>query len=103
MAARTRKTPVPVDLDLDVLDAEANDTTAPFTFRIHGYVLTLASGDQCDFRVLDALDKNELGLAVSYLLGPEQYAKFTEKPVSMATLKRVLEGWSSHKGAPLGE
>ncbi len=100
--AATPKTPVPVDLDLDALEKEATGLV-PFTFRIHGQVLTLDVGDECDFRVLDALGKNDLSLAIEYLLGPDQYAVFTQKPVSMKVLKAVLEGWSSHKGLPLGE
>jgi hypothetical protein len=95
--------PVTVDLDLDALAKEATDSTAPFSFRIHGHVLTIASGDDSDFRVLDALSKNDLTSAIQFLLGPDQYTKFTEKPVSMKTLKAVLEGWSNHKGLTLGE
>lgn len=102
--SRTRSTKAePVDLDLDAIEREATDQTAPFTFRIHGHTLSLATGDQCDFRVLDALGKNDMVRAVEFLLGPEQYVKFTEKPVSMKTLTRILEGWSSHKGVTLGE
>ncbi len=102
MTARKNTKPVEVDLDLDALDNEANGAV-PFTFRIHGQVLSLDAGDECDFRVLDALGKNDLTLAIQYLLGPEQYEKFTAKPVSMKTLKAVLDGWSQHKGLPLGE
>lgn len=106
--SRTRKTTAPavVDLDLDALEKEANAVggqAAPFTFRIHGEVLSLVSGDDCDFRVLDALAKNDLSQAIELLLGPEQYAKFTKAPVSMKTLTKVLEGWSNHKGVALGE
>lgn len=100
--ARTTKT-APVDLDLDALEREATDQVTPFTFRIHGHSLSLVSGDDCDFRVLDALGKNDLSHAIELLLGPEQYAKFTEKPVSMRVLMKVLDSWSSHKGVPLGE
>lgn len=104
MAPRKPATPpVTVDLDLDILDQEANETAVPFTFRIHGHVLTLATADDSDFRVLDALSRNDLTGAIRFLLGDEQYAKFTEKPVSMRTLKKVLAGWSEHKGISLGE
>ncbi len=102
MAAR--KT-VPVDLDLDALEKEALSSadTSGFTFRIHGHVLTMSIGENSDFRVLDALAKDNLTLAVSLLLGEEQYAKFTEKPVSMRTLKALLDGWYKAKGTTTGE
>lgn len=104
MAPRKATTPVSVDLDLDALAREADpDAPTPFTFRIHGHVLTIATGEESDFRVLDALNQNQLTEAIRFLLGPDQYTKFTEKPVSMKTLKTVLEGWSSHKGLSLGE
>lgn len=102
--ATARKTPVPVDMDLDALAHEATDEApAPFTFRLHGQVFSLAVGNECDFRVLDELGKNNLAEAIRMLLGPEQYDQFTTKPVSMKILTKVLEGWSTHKGLPLGE
>jgi len=101
--ATTRKAPTPVDLDLDALAREATSEAAPFTFRLHGQVFTLATGDESDFRVLDSLNQNDLTGAIRYLLGDTQYEKFVAKPVSMKTLKAVLEGWSKHKGLSLGE
>ena len=96
--------PVAVDLDLDALAREAtDDKTTPFTFRIHGQVFSLADATECDFRVLDALDQGQLAEAIRLLLGDEQYAKFTTKPVSIKALKDILGGWSNHKGLTLGE
>jgi hypothetical protein len=98
-----RKPSTPVDLDLDALAREANDDKTPFTFRIHGQVFSLASADECDFRVLDALDQGQLAEAIRLLLGDDQYSKFTTKPVSIKVLKDILGGWSEHKGLSLGE
>lgn len=103
MAPRKTTAPVPVDLDLDALEREATETLSPFTFRLHGHVFTLATGEDSDFRVLDSLNRNELTEAIRLLLGEPQYEKFVSKPVSMKTLKTVLEGWSKHKGLSLGE
>lgn len=94
---------VEVDLDLDALAREATDVPEPFTFRIHGHVFSIAPGSEADFRVLDQINQDKIAEAVRLLLGDEQYAKFTEKPVSMRTLKALLSGWSSHKGLDLGE
>lgn len=95
--------PVTVDLDLDALAREATDTPEPFTFRLHGHVFSIAPGSDADFRVLDQINQDKIAEAVRLLLGEDQYAKFTEKSVSMRTLKALLSGWSEHKGVSLGE
>lgn len=97
-----RKT-VNVDLDLDALAREATDVPEPFTFRLHGHVFSIAPGSDADFRVLDQINQDKIAEAVRLLLGEDQYSKFTEKPVSMRTLKALLNGWSAHKGVSLGE
>lgn len=100
-----RKPAVPVDVDFDALAKEASATSEPivYVFKLHGHTFTMPTGDDCDFRVLDALGRNELTEAIRYLLGDAQYAKFTSKSVSMGTLTAVLEGWSGKKGTKLGE
>lgn len=95
-----------VDLDLDALDKEARATEGPqtpFTFRLHGITFSMTSGDDSDFRVLDELAKNNLPEAFRLLLGDAQYEKFVSKPVSMRTLKTLMNGWYEHKGTSTGE
>lgn len=99
-----RKVAVPVDVDFDALAREAVETEpVVYTFKLHGTTFTMATGDDCDFRVLDALGKNELAEAIRLLLGDAQYTKFTAKPVSMKLLTSVLQGWTGKKGTSLGE
>lgn len=95
--------PVSVDLDLDAVAREATDTPEPFTFRIHGHVLSIPVGSEADFRALDEINRGNLTGAILRLLGDDQYAKFTQKPVPMKVLESLLEGWSQHKGLSLGE
>lgn len=92
-----------VDLDLDALAREAQETPEPFTFRLHGHVFQMAAGSDADFRALDEINRDNITNAIRLLLGDEQFDKFVQKPVSMRTLRTLLEGWSNHKGLSLGE
>jgi hypothetical protein len=88
-------------LDLDALNDEANG--APYTFKFGGKTYSMAAGEDADWRVLDALDKGDLAQAFKYLLGDEQYATFSSRPVSLRTFKRLLNEWSKFRGDVSGE
>lgn len=87
--------------DLDAADAEANG--ARFQFTSHGVTYEMETGEDCDWRVIDALDKGELATAMRYLMGQEQYAKFTAHKVTARGLKTLLSKWMAFKGDDVGE
>lgn len=88
-------------LDLDALDNEANGV--PFTFKSGGQTYTMPSGEDADWRILDALDKGDLAQAVRYLLGDEQFAQFSDRKVTLRSFKSLLNHWSKFKGDAAGE
>lgn len=86
------------------LDAVANEAqNEPFKFKFGGQEYSIPCKEDVDTRVAEAIEKGDLYLAFSYLLGPDQYDRFHAEPLPARKAVALLEAWSSHNGISLGD
>lgn len=98
--------PQDVDLDLDALEAEAQQK--PFRFRLGGEVFTMYGPDDVDWRVQLALDTDDLGSMKAFikeLLGADEnvFERFEAKRLTGGKLSRLIKDCYAHYGVSAPE
>lgn len=81
--------------DLTAVQAEAE--SRPFEFKLQDDVFTLPTREDCDWRVVEYLDKGDLVGAIKTLLADE-YERFVSHRVTVRQLKALLDAWGKFQG-----